>query len=100
MILKIGFLLCFIIIGNGLHIDHIETGRQLRLLEDASSAAFNNPVRNLKIDLFDIPDMSGLQNLTMECGEDMLLLGLALNGSDLIPSDFFQILAMSKCLST
>ena len=100
MILKLSLLLCFAILGSSLHLNYIETSKQLRLWKNISEKAFTNSVGNLKIDLFDIPDLSDLQNLTIECIEDMSVITLVMTGSDLIPSDFLQIIAMSKCLST
>ena len=96
MILKIYLFYWFITIGDLLRVDHIETSRQLRRWKDIPKEAFTNSVKKLKIDLFDLPDLSGLQNLTAECAEDMMLLGLALSGSDTIPPDFLHIVEMSK----
>ena len=99
MDMKIWLLLCFIVFAESIHIDHIELGRNLRLLRDAAEGPFTTSVKDLKIDLADISNPSGLQNLTIECAEDMLYLYLAMNDPNSVPPDFLQVIAMSKSLS-
>ena len=100
MVLKLILLLYFIVLGSALHTNHIEIRKQLRQWKNIPGEAFTNSVRKLKMDLFGLRDLSGLQNLTVECAEDITLLGLALTGSNLIPPEFLQVVAMSKYLST
>ena len=97
--LRLILLLCFIVLGGALHTNHIEIRKQLRQWKDISGEVFTNSVRKLKMDLFGLRDLSGLQNLTVECAEDIMLVGLALNGSDLIPPDFLQTVAMGKSIN-
>ena len=99
MILKISLLLCFIFIGDSIHVDYIETGRKLRLLKSIPETTSTHLVKNLRRNFIDLSDLSSLHNITLECAEDMLYLYLAMNDPNSVPPDFLQVIAMSKSLS-
>ena len=98
MILKLIIVFCSIVLTQSLHRDHIEIGRQFKLLKNIPEEIFTDSIKSLKINFFDLPDLSGLQNITTECVDDLVLIDHALNrsGSDQVPSDFRKTVIMSK----
>ena len=98
MILKLIIVFCSIIFTHCLHIDHIAIGRQLRLLKSIPEETLVDSMKDVEINLPDIIDFLDFQNLTTECADDLVLIGLALNRSDQVPSDFLKDVAMSKLI--
>ena len=82
-----------------LNIDYLQLGNKLRSAKTFPSEAhktFINSIKDLKNNLFNIPDISSLQNITVECLDDIWYLYLALNDSSSAPSGFLHVVDMSK----
>ena len=84
-----------------LNIDYLQLGNKIRSAKTFPSEVhktFINSINGFKNNLFDIPDIFNIQNVTFECLEDIWYLYRALNDSSSVPLGFLHVVDMSKSL--
>ena len=87
-------------LADSAHVDYVETTRKLRLLKNIPEELFTSTTKNLRINLLRVPNISDLQDVQIECAEDIILLLLGLNGSAIVPNGLIQTAAMGKYSTT
>ena len=95
------FLFYPVVQSINLNIDYLQLENRLRYARKFPKGTHEitiNSIEEFKNNVFNIPDISGVKNITVECLEDMWLLFLASKNSSSVPSEFLHTAAMGRSL--